>query len=107
MRRRFIGIKITLTALVAVFLWANIAKSDPSWPPLVFSEHAGAIAKVFGEKQPENVLVVVVTNAPGDTAFVIVIMKNGHRFKWIRGPYETAMKQIRSVLEKIKNREQV
>jgi len=96
-----------LTAFMAVFLWANTVHAQSPSRPLVFSKHAARIAQQFGEVAPENVLIVVVTKAPVNTAYVVVIMKNGHRFKWARGPYDIAIKLIQSVLEKIKAQERV
>jgi hypothetical protein len=31
---------------------------------------------------------------------VVVIMKNGHKFKWTRGPYAAAIKRIQAVIAK-------
>jgi len=89
-----------LTALVAVFLWINIARADHLLPPLVFSKFAPEIAAEFGEKTPEKVLIVVVTKAPGNLAYVVVVMKQGRGFKWVTGPYASAIKRIRAVVEK-------
>jgi len=89
-----------LTALVAVFLWSGSARADQLRPPLVFSKFAPEIAAEFGEKTPEQVLIVVVTKAPGNLAYVVVIMKQGHGFKWVTGPYTSALKRIRAVVEK-------
>jgi len=96
-------ITVVLTALVAVFLWVNSTHADRRHQPLVFSKFAGEIASVFGEMKPENVLIVVVTEAPGKGAYIVVIMKNSHKFKWASGPYETAINRIRAVIEN-KNR---
>ena len=89
-----------LTALVAVFLWINDARADHSRPPLVFSKFAPEIAAEFGEKNPERVLIVVVTKAPGNLAYVVVIMKQGRGFKWVTGPYAIALQRIRAVVAK-------
>ncbi len=95
-------LKITtlLTALVAVFFMINFARAEQPRQPLVFSKFAPEIAKEFGEKEPEKVLIVVVTKAPDNMAYVVVIMKNAHGFKWVRGPYATAISRIRAVVEK-------
>ena len=87
-----------LTALVAVFLWINAARADHPRPPLVFSKFAPEIAAEFGEKNPEKVLIVVVTKAPGNLAYVVVVMKQGRGFKWVTGPYAIALKRIRAVV---------
>lgn len=87
-----------LTALVAVFLWINTARAEHSPAPLVFSKFAPEIAAEFGEKKPEQVLIVVVTKASGNMAYVVVIMKQGHGFKWVAGPYAAAIKRIRAVI---------
>jgi len=89
-----------LTALVAVFLWINSARAEQLRPPLVFSKFAPEIAAEFGEKTPEQVLIVVVTKAPGNMAYVVVIMKQGHGFKWVTGPYAAAIKRIQAVVGK-------
>ncbi len=91
---------VLFTALVAVFLWINSARAQQPRPPLVFSKFAPEIAAEFGEQTPEKVLIVVVTKAPGNLAYVVVIMKQGHGFKWVTGPYATAIKRIRAVVEK-------
>ncbi len=96
-----------LTALLAVFLCLNTVHAQSASKPLVFSKHAADIAQQFGEMETENVLIVVVTKAPDNTAYVIVIMKNGHKFKWTRGPYDSAIKLIQRALEKIKAQERV
>jgi len=93
---------VLLTALVAVFLWVNTTQAQPAYKPLVFSKYAPEIAEKFGEKKPENVLLVVITKAPANMAYVVVVMKDGHRFKWSRGPYSAARKLIREVFDKIK-----
>ncbi len=89
-----------LTALVAVFLSINTAGAEHSRPPLVFSKFAPEIAAEFGEKTPEKVLIVVVTKAPGNLAYVVVVMKQGRGFKWVTGPYAVALKRIQAVVEK-------
>ncbi len=89
-----------LTALVAVFLWINTARAEHTRPPLVFSKFAPEIAAEFGEKSPEKVLIVVVTKAPGNLAYVVVVMKQGRGFKWVTGPYVSAIKRIRAVVKK-------
>jgi hypothetical protein len=89
-----------LTALVAVFLWINSARAEHALPPLVFNKFAPEIAAEFGEKTPEKVMIVVVTKAPGNLAYVIVIMEQGRGFKWVTGPYASAIKRIRAVVEK-------
>ncbi len=98
---------VFLTALVAVFLYVNTATAKPGWQPLVFSKRAPDIAMAFGEKEPEKVLLVVVTKAPDETAYVVVVMKNGHKFKWVRGPYFAAIKRIQAVIEKTKRKKQL
>ena len=96
-----------LTALVAVFLWANPARAERPRPPLVFSRFAPEIAAEFGEKNPEKVLIVVVTPAPGNMAYIVVVMNNGHRFKWARGSYQTAIKRISNVIGKTGRKERL
>jgi len=93
---------VLATALVAVFLWVNATHAQSARNPLVFSKYAPEIAEKFGEKKPENVLLVIITKAPANMAYVVVVMKEGHRFKWSRGPYSAALKLIREVFEKIK-----
>jgi hypothetical protein len=94
------GIIRLVAAFMAVFLYLNSASATPGWQPLVFSKRAPDIARAFGEKEPEKVLIVVVTKAPDETAYVVVIMKNGHKFKWTRGPYAAAIKRIQAVIAK-------
>lgn len=98
--------RIILPALVAVFLCLHPAHAQPVWQPLVFSKHAAAVAQEFGETNTSNVLIVVVTRAPGNAAYVVVIMKNGHRFKWTRRAYDITIKRISNVLAKIKKQKQ-
>lgn len=93
-------ITVVLTAFVAVFLWMALASAQGIRKPLVFSKFAPEIAREFGEIKPENVLIVVVTEAPGNMAYIVVIMKSTHTFKWARGPYETALERLRAVIEK-------
>ena len=104
MKRFYISV---FTAFMAVFLCLNATHAQSASHPLVFSKHAADIAQQFGEADPENVLIVVVTKATDNTAYVVVIMKNGHRFKWTRGPYDIAIKLIQSVLDRIRAQERV
>ncbi len=89
-----------LTALVVVFLWINSARAEQPRPPLVFSKFAPEIAAEFGEKAPEKVQIVVVTKAPGNRAYVVVVMKQGRGFKWVTGPYAIALKRIQAVVDR-------